>query len=59
MLPKLNHSDVVMTDIRNGINAGKTVTVHKRSIKFNGWSRTSYMVLDPNTGAGAYRIDGG
>ena len=59
VLPKLNHSDVVMTDIRNGINAGKTVTVHDTQINFNGWSGTGYTILDPNTGAGAYMIGGG
>lgn len=53
MLPKLNHSDVVMIDIRNGINAGKTVTVHDTQINFNGWSGTGYTILDPNSGAGA------
>ena len=48
-----------MTDIRNGINAGKTVTVHDTQINFNGWSGTGYTILDPNSGAGAYMIGGG
>ncbi|WP_201634574.1 hypothetical protein [Psychrobacter immobilis] len=59
VLPKLNHSDVVMTDIRNGINAGKTVTVHDTQITLNGWSGTGYTILDPESGAGAYMIGGG
>ncbi|WP_201599169.1 hypothetical protein [Psychrobacter vallis] len=59
VLPKLNHSDVVMTDIRNGVNAGKTVTVHDTQITLNGWSGTGYTILDPNSGAGAYMIGGG
>ena len=48
-----------MTDIRNGVNAGKTVTVHDTQITLNGWSGTGYIILDPNTGAGAYMIGGG
>lgn len=59
VLPKLNHSDVVMTDIRNGVNAGKTVTVHDTQITLNGWSGTGYTILDPESGAGAYMIGGG
>lgn len=59
VLPKLNHSDVVITDIRNGINAGKTVTVHDTQITLNGWSGTGYTILDPESGAGAYMIGGG
>ena len=59
VLPKLNHSNVVMTDIRNGINAGKTVTVHDTQIRLNGWQGTGYTILDPESGAGAYMIGGG
>lgn len=56
VLPKLNHSDVVMTDIRSGINAGKTVTLHDTQIRLNGWQGTGYTILDLNSGAGAYII---
>ncbi|WP_227430320.1 hypothetical protein [Psychrobacter sp. I-STPA6b] len=59
VLPKLSHSDVVMRDIRNGINAGKTVTVSERPITLNGWTGTGYTILDPYSGAGAYMIGGG
>lgn len=48
-----------MTDIRNGVNAGKTVTVHDTQITLNGWSGTGYTILDPESGAGAYMIGGG
>lgn len=59
VLPKLNHSDAVMTDIRNAINADKTVTVHDTSIRFYGWLGTGYTIIDLNSGAGAYMIGGG
>ena len=48
-----------MTDIRNGVNAGKTVTVHNTQIIINSWSGTGYIILDPESGAGAYMIAGG
>ncbi|WP_288999303.1 hypothetical protein [uncultured Psychrobacter sp.] len=48
-----------MTDIRNGVNAGKTITVHDTQITLNGWSGTGYTILDPESGAGAYMIGGG
>ena len=47
-----------MTDIRNGVNAGKTITVHDIQITLNGWSGTGYTILDPESGAGEYTIDG-
>ena len=48
-----------MRDIRNGVNAGKTVTVSERPITLNGWTGTGYTILDPYSGAGAYMIGGG
>ena len=48
-----------MTDIRNGINAGKVVTVHERSISYKGWSGAGYIIVDPSNSAGAYLIEGG
>lgn len=46
-------------DIRNAVHAGKTVTTHEAQINFNGWIGEGYIILDPNTGAGAYMIAGG
>ena len=56
ILSKLNHSDVVMIDIRNGINAGKTVTIHDTQIIFNEGLGTGYTILE--SGAEAYMIGG-
>ena len=41
------------------MNAGKIVTVSKTDIYFNGWTGCGYIIVDPNTGAGAYMISGG
>jgi hypothetical protein len=47
------------TEIRNGVNAGNVVTAHEQSINFNGWVGEGYIIVDPTTGAGAYKIAGG
>ena len=47
------------TEIRNSVNAGMVVTAHEQSINFNGWIGEGYIILDPTTGAGAYKIAGG
>ena len=49
----------IVTEIRNSAAAGKTVTVHERPIDFYGNSQIGYVILDPETGAGAYKIGGG
>lgn len=59
ILPKLNLSSSVITDIRNAVNAGRVVTAHERNISVKGWSGSGYIIIDPNSGAGAYLIDGG
>ena len=46
-------------EIRNNVNAGRVVTTHEQSINFNGWVGEGYIILDPETGAGAYKIAGG
>lgn len=59
VLPKLNHSQDVMTDVRNAINAGKEVTISQTQVHAFGWTGTGYIVLDPESGVGAYMIGGG
>lgn len=58
-LPQLQVDTIVKTDIQNAVNAGKVVTVSKTNIIFNGTSVCGYIIMDPNTGAGAYMIAGG
>jgi len=35
------------------------VTTHQADITLNGWTGSGYVILDPETGAGAYKISGG
>ena len=44
--------------IRNAVNAGKEVTVHEKSINKHRWKGFGYIVIDSETGAGAYIIEG-
>ncbi len=50
--------DVSDADIVNAVSAGKEVTVSKTDVTFNGWTGCGYIILEPNTGAGAYLISG-
>jgi hypothetical protein len=49
----------VKADIANAVAVGRTVTVPKQGIQQRGWSGTGYIIVDNDTGAGAYLIDGG
>ena len=53
-LPKISAS----AEIRNAIQAGKEVTFHEKAISAHGWSGQGYIIVDPETGAGAYLIEG-
>ena len=57
-LQKLSIGGEVGSEIRNAVNAGKEVTVHEKSINKHGWKGFGYIVIDPETGAGAYLIEG-
>jgi hypothetical protein len=48
-----------MDEIRASLNAGKEVITHTDSDSVPGWSGAGYIIIDPDTGAGAYKISGG
>lgn len=56
---ELQVSSDVASDIFNAVNAGQQVTIPQRSQQVDDWYGTGYVITDPNTGAGAYRISGG
>jgi hypothetical protein len=58
-LPQLSVSRTVAAEIRNALAAGKEVTVHEKAISAYGFSGVGYIIVDPDTGAGAYLIEGG
>ncbi len=59
ILPKLQLDSGAIADIKNAVNAGKEVTVPQTVVNLNGWTGCGYVIIDPNTGAGAYMISGG
>lgn len=59
VFPLLEVDTQVKEDIQNAVNAGKEVTVSKTNISFNGWTGCGYIVINPDTGGGAYMLSGG
>ena len=57
-LPKLSVGGTVGQEIRSAIEAGKEVTFHERGINAHGFSGYGYVITDPDTGGGAYLIEG-
>ena len=57
-LPKLPVGGTVGQEIQSAIQAGKEVTFHERGINAHGFSGHGYIITDPETGAGAYMIEG-
>ncbi|MFL0798742.1 MAG: sugar-binding protein [Cellvibrionaceae bacterium] len=58
-LNAINLSSETEAEIRNAVNAGKTATAHESQITFNNWVGSGYLLIDEQTGAGAYKIAGG
>jgi hypothetical protein len=59
ILPVLQVSDLVKTDVQNAVNAGLQVIVPQTEIILNNWRGTGYIVQNPDTLSGAYKISGG
>ena len=59
VLPKLELSPSVKDAIINAVNSGKVVIAPQREITHYNWTGAGWIVLDPETGAGAYMISGG
>jgi len=49
-----------LNEINSALSAGKEVTTHTDGVSIpGGWSGFGYIILDPDTGVGAYKISGG
>ncbi|MCR2803637.1 transglutaminase domain-containing protein [Paenibacillus soyae] len=59
VLPKLQVSSMVKSDITNAVNQGRIAIIPEHNIQFYDWNGTGYIVLDPNTGAAGYMLSGG
>ncbi len=58
-LSSINLSPEVESEIRNSVLAGKIATAHENKLSYFGWVGSGYLLIDPETGAGAYKIAGG
>ena len=57
-LPSLPVGGTVGQEIQSAVQAGKEVTVHEKPISAHGFTGYGYTITDPETGAGAYLIEG-
>ena len=58
-LPNLNLATETESEIRTALNAGLTVIAHTDNVSVPGWTGAGYIIFNPNTGDGAYKISGG
>ena len=59
VLPNVQVADSIKIEIQNAVNAGMIVIIPKTEITLNNWKGTGYIVQNPTTMDGAYRISGG
>jgi hypothetical protein len=58
-LPNLHFHPETLAEIRQALNSGKEVITHTDPISVPGWQGAGYVITDPETGAGAWKIGGG
>ncbi|QZA80713.1 transglutaminase-like domain-containing protein [Deefgea piscis] len=58
-IEKLTVSTDVKYEITNAANTGKRITISQGNVSINGWTGVGYIIFDPETGSGAYKISGG
>lgn len=58
-LPLLTIDQIAKDEIMAGLNAGMIITTHEAPVTVGSWQGSGYIILDPDTGAGAYKISGG
>ncbi|QSX78299.1 RHS repeat-associated core domain-containing protein [Agrilutibacter solisilvae] len=59
ILPKLQTTQDVKSEIANSVAAGMIVIVPEKEFSQGRMQAAGYVILDPDTGGGIYRVDGG
>lgn len=59
ILPNLHLDSKAMSDITQALAVGKEVIAHTDRVSISGWTGEGYILFDPLTGDGAYKITGG
>jgi len=58
ILPLLQISDEVKSAIECAVNGGMEVITPGSNINYNGWEGIGYIAMNPETGEGAYMVEG-
>ncbi|WP_164731227.1 transglutaminase-like domain-containing protein [Entomomonas moraniae] len=58
-LQNLKLDSLAMSEIKNALAVGKEVITHTEQIEVPGFKGSGYLIIDPDTGDGAYKISGG
>jgi hypothetical protein len=59
VLPQLSLAPDVTAEIQAAVATGKVALVSQQEVTVGPWTGVGYIILDPETGAGAYQISGG
>jgi hypothetical protein len=59
VLPNLHLDSLAMSEITQALATGREVIAHTDRISVSGWTGEGYILFDPVTGDGAYKITGG
>lgn len=57
-LPNIHQNAATMSEIAAALEIGREVIVHTDPIVLSGWRGAGYVVFDPSSGAGAWKISG-
>ncbi|MCP5159744.1 MAG: hypothetical protein H6975_10100 [Gammaproteobacteria bacterium] len=58
-LPNIHHHPETLAEIHSALAVGLEVITHTDAVSVPGWSGAGYILFDPETGSGAYKIGGG
>ncbi|MBI5910771.1 MAG: transglutaminase domain-containing protein, partial [Betaproteobacteria bacterium] len=59
VLTGLGIDQAVKDELANALALGREITIHQSNINAFGFTGVGYIILDPDTGAAAYKISGG
>jgi len=59
VMPNINLDVDTETEIQSAVSVGKEVIVHTDFVSVPGYTGAGYIIIDPDTGDGAYKISGG
>ena len=57
--PGVSADRETLAEVEQAVEPGYTVILPEKETVLNDWKGTGYLILNPETGAGAYRISGG